>query len=199
MPYLQWVLVGCTSHNWLQDGNMHTSMRTSLLDELSFQVVWHFNGHFMTLNLSVYRVSVQRRRMLNCVFHSILHVSDSRSDRQSACQERLAVIQQCHSAGDLAGGKKKVLRKKGARRKKKKKVRGGKKKGCVEEQKVLGGKKCPEEKGAWRGKRCMEEKKVHGGRKKCSVEEKGAQREKKRCLEEEKKRCMEEKKVHGGT
>ena len=56
----------------------------------------------MTLNLSVYRVSVQRRRVLNCVFHSILHVSDSRSDRQSACQERLAVIQQCHSAGDLA-------------------------------------------------------------------------------------------------
>ena len=56
----------------------------------------------MTLNLSVYRVSVQRRRTFNCVFHSILHVSDSRSDRQSACQERLAVIQQCHSAGDLA-------------------------------------------------------------------------------------------------
>ena len=56
----------------------------------------------MTLNLSVYRVSVQRRRILNCVFRSTLHVSDSRSDRQSACQERLAVMQQCRSAGDLA-------------------------------------------------------------------------------------------------
>ena len=56
----------------------------------------------MTLSHSVYRIRVQRRRILNCVFHSILHVSDSRSDRQSACQERLAVIQQCHSASDLA-------------------------------------------------------------------------------------------------
>ena len=55
-------------------------MSTNISAEQAFiSGVSHFNGHFMTLNLAVQRVSVQRQDTLIRDFHSILHGSEGGS------------------------------------------------------------------------------------------------------------------------